>query len=232
MRIRSGAAVVNSNHDFKKGDIISPGIFMKLVYADFPPGCIHILSLHIESRLREKYILATHRDMFFLAPDNGVLPIVFGEEEAQWYQLTDPEAGADVFRTVYMPALEKLIASGFQPAKAFIPESRTKKLLLPSPTLSGNIMRLTVLYNDAHGNAYLNIDKSEFLRITEGKKFSIRLGFKDSIDNISPGTETVPEGQKLAYFGPGNLLQIAVNSGSAAQYLGLVKGKNVMLEIQ
>jgi S-adenosylmethionine hydrolase len=223
---------INSNQDFKFGEVISPGIFIKLVHEDFPPGTIHVCLLHIDGKHKEKYILALHKQQYFLAPDNGVLSIAFAEDEINYFDLPEPVEGEDIFRNIYLPAIELIAKKPSEVVKVYPESTNARKAIAPVPTLNGNVLRLTVLFNDSHGNAYMNIDKAEFEKITAGKKFEIRLGFKDSIDILSAGYSSVPQGQKLAFFGLAGLLQIAINCGSAAQYLALEKGKIVMVAIQ
>ncbi|MCC7296967.1 MAG: SAM-dependent chlorinase/fluorinase [Bacteroidia bacterium] len=222
------AHFIFSNQQFRQGDIISPGIFMRLAYKDFPADTIHICLLHIESRSPEKYTVAKAANQYFIGPDNGFLPIALENEAVEYYKL--PASGAkDLFRDIFIPAALRIVQ---EDAAVFaISEESPKKFLMPSPAITGNTYRLSVLYNDSHGNAYLNMTKSEFDRITQGKKFSLKIGYNDHIDRISEAYHDHSEGDKLALFGLGDMLQISINCGSAAQYLGLKYNKMVMLEI-
>jgi S-adenosylmethionine hydrolase len=224
------ARIVISNQDFKKGDMMAPGIFLKLILSHFPENTFHLCPLHIESRLPEKYVMALSHGQYFLGPDNGFLPIAFGDNESTYYKLSDPERGNDVMKHTFVPTVQKMVNGQFNDSSLAV-EDKPRKYLLPAPTVSGNIWRLMVLYNDSQGNAYLNMDKAEFDRITEGKKFRIRLSHKDNIENIAISYHDVQEGNKLAIFGLGDMLQIAINCGSAEQYLGLRHGSMVMMEI-
>lgn len=224
-------SIVNSNHPFLPGDITAPGIFLRLIIEDFPENSIHLCMLHIESKLPEKYIFAEYKNRYFLAPDNGLLPLAFGIENLKTYQLEIPQNATDIFKAVYLPCLEKIGSANRDMHNLFEQENNPKKAFIPTPTKSGNTIRLTVLYTDSQGNAYLNIDFNEFNRLVRNNKFVIRLGYRDGITEISKSYNAVIEGQKLALFGLGALLQIAVNCGSAEQYLGLKKGNNLMLEI-
>lgn len=226
-----GIPHIFSNQQFKLGDVIAPSIFLKLCFAQFPEGTVHLAPLHIESKLPEKYILGVGYGQYFLSPDNGLLPMALGNEDIHYYKLPRPSGTSNILKDLFIPAAVALLSSGITTFQEN-PENNPRKLIMPLAALTGNMLRLVVLYNDSHGNAYLNMDKVEFLKITEGKRFAIKLGFKDEITEISSSYHDIPEGDKLAIFGLGDLLQICVNCGSAEQYLGLKAGKMVMLEIQ
>ncbi len=224
-----GSTIIFTHQPFKKGDVISPAIYLRMVCSSFPKHCVHLCLLHIGNRLPEKYVLARTPDQYFFIPDNGILSIAFPQAVIEYYKLSSTQGVKDICRELYLPVLENLVADSTQlPEK----EDKPKISLLPQPTLTGNTYRLTVLHNDSQGNAYLNMQKEEFERITLSKKFSIKLGMKESIENISVTYTDVSEGSKLALFGLGDMLQIAVNCGSAAQYLGLKTGQMVMLVVE
>lgn len=209
---------------------MAPGVFIRLCYKDFPPNTLHLCLLHIESRLPEKYVFASAAGQYFLAPDNGVLPIGLDYEYAEYKQLPLPQGFTDVLKEIYVPAIQSGTLFGDNSSQ-FPAEENPKKYLMPSPTVAGNTWRLAVLCNDSHGNAYLNMNKTEFERITAGHKFQIKIGFKQQISKISTSYYNHSEGDMLALFGLGDLLQICINCGSALQYLGLKPTKLVMMEV-
>lgn len=229
MQTFPGVPVIYSYQPFIPGEIISPSVFLRLVESGFPEGTMHFCLIQIEEKFREKYLLAKYRNCWFFAPDNGLLPLALPFEVTEFYRLPYPEAGADVMQEIYLPGAVALVQDGS--ASLTDQEPSPVKLLLPSPTRSGDTVRLTVLYTDANGNAYLNINRSEFESLVGTANFKIRLGYRDEISQLSKGLLGLPMGQKAAFFGMGDLLQIAVNCGSAEQYLGLVKNKVVMLQI-
>lgn len=222
--------LVFSNQNFQKGDIISPGVFIKLTYKEFPENTVHLCLLHITSRLPEKYIVAKAANQYFLAPDNGVLPIGLEYEFVEYFQLAFPDRFKDVLKEIYLPAIDRMRACNLL-QEAFIPEETPKKFLMPSPALVGNTRRLSVLYNDSHGNAYLNFTKDEFVRAVGDSKFQLKIGFKQTLNKISDAYYNHNEGDMFAIFGLGDLLQICIHCGSASQYLGLKPTKMVILEV-
>jgi S-adenosyl-L-methionine hydrolase (adenosine-forming) len=223
-----GSTIIFSHQPFKKGDVIAPAVFLRMVTSSFPADCVHICLLHIGSRLQEKYAVAKYKNQYFFIPDNGLLSIAFPGEQIEYFKTTAASIVTDVFQQLYIPALEFIIQN---PERELPVEEKPKVSMLPQPSLIGNTYRLSVLFNDSQGNAYLNMQKEEFTRLTAGKRFTIKVAMKETIEVISNTYTDATEGSKLAMFGLGDMLQIAINCGSAAQYLGLGLGQMVMLEI-
>lgn len=68
----------------------------------------------------------------------------------------------------------------------------------PQPTLSNGMMRLTVIYNDYYGNAYLNINKQMFEEVGQGRPFRLMLNSTMEISRLSQSYNDVPEGWNCA----------------------------------
>jgi S-adenosylmethionine hydrolase len=167
-----------------------------------------------------------------MGPDSGLLPLYFGEEEIIYYNITPAENVTifDPLKEVYIPALKQLLSTNMDLEAAGFP---IKEMMVrsspPQPTLSNGMMRLTVIYNDYYGNAYLNINKQMFEEVGQGRPFRLMLNSTMEISRLSQSYNDVPEGMELCMFGHGDIMQIAVNAGSAAQYLSLNEDKPVVL---
>lgn len=220
---------------FKKGHILAQSVFLKLVLNEFPEGTIHICRFGTMSKLPNRFVMVQHNFRIFMAPDSGLLPLYFGEDEPTYFNITplNNETIFDALKEVYIPALKQLQAAdmmvenaGFQKKETVIRSTHLK------PTISNGMIRLTVIYNDYYGNAYLNIDKQMFEEVGKGKPFQLILSSTMQISRVSKSYNDVVEGLELCMFGHGNIMQIAVNAGSAAQYLSLNEDKPVILQFQ
>ncbi|HSV89255.1 MAG TPA: SAM hydroxide adenosyltransferase, partial [Bacteroidales bacterium] len=70
-----------------------------------------------------------------------------------------------------------------------------------------------------------------FGQISGGRPFVINLGlYNDRIDELSEAYNDVPEGEKLARFGPTGYLEIAINRGRASSLLGLRLNDGISIE--
>jgi S-adenosylmethionine hydrolase len=187
------------------------------------------------SKLPNRFVVVKHQGKYFMGPDSGLLPLYFGEEEVEYFNIT-PANNITIFdplKEVYIPALKQLLGSNMDFEQAGFPK---KEMMIrsapPQPTLSNGMMRLTVIYNDYYGNAYLNINRKTFEEVGQGRPFRLLLNSTMEINHLSRSYNDVPEGMELCMFGHGEILQIAVNAGSAAQYLSLNEDKPVVLQFK
>ncbi|MFZ9970988.1 MAG: SAM-dependent chlorinase/fluorinase [Bacteroidia bacterium] len=218
-----------SPQPMKKGHVQAQSIFLRLVKNHFPNGTIHLCHFRTQSRQPKRFVAAWNEGQLFLAPDNGLLTLLFGADFSEYYRLPVVEPFADPLTSVYLPALTQIVAQSGNLNDLFEPKDHIVSTNLLAPTLSGTTLRLTVLYNDSHGNAYLNFDRAAFDHYTRGKRFVLR---SDSIhlDRVSNHYDDVVEGEAVLLFGLGDLMQVAVNAGSAQQYLALNEGKMLLLD--
>jgi S-adenosylmethionine hydrolase len=133
-------------------------------------------------------------------------------------------------KDIYLPAINQLIHSDNN-SFPFAVKENVIKSLIQNPAFQQNLLRLTVVYNDAQGNAVFNLKKDEFERMRNGRRFKISVSsYRLEIDRISASLFDVDQGYAAAYFGLGDFLQIAMNAGSAKQYYGLTEGTVIILE--
>ena len=222
---------VISPQPFKKGHILGQSVFLQLVVPEFPVGSIHICRVGTMSRMAPRFVLAQWNGSYFLAPDNGLLPLFLNDDSLVYYNINPTGIQVtDAMSQVYIPALQRLIDAKMQLDGVFEIKEMLVRSSPPTPTLSNNVMNLTVLYNDYYGNAYLNINRQTFEEIGQGRAFRLRISHSMEIKQLSNGYNDVMEGMELCLFGYGDILQVAVNAGSAVQYLSLTEVRNILLE--
>jgi len=225
-----GCSIIFSHSGAQKGYMVPAIVFMKMVLGSFAPGSIHICHISLRPEDPPVYLASPLNGGWILAPDNGLLPLIMENEEAIFYKLEIPEHLYDPFAQVYLPAAALLSTIQNEPIPLTVKDNPRKTGFIVL-TLQGNSMRLGVLCNDASGNAIFNLKKDEFLRLSAGKPFRFRLpSIGQEINRIHAHINEVPLGFAAAFFGPGDFLQIAVNGGSAKQYLGLSEQKTILLE--
>lgn len=229
------AKLIFSPQNFKKGHVLQQAIFGKLVSGHFPDQTIHIFRVGMLSKTTPRFVLGHYANQFFLSPDNGILPLLFDDphqENAKYYQITPAERVIHPLMQVYIPAIQKLIQSQWTPESNFEIKSQLVRSTMPEPTIAGNQMRLTVIYNDVFGNAYFNLNYRDFELIRQNRRFTIRVNHFTEIQKLSLEYNDVDEGDAICTFNYGGIMQISVNSGSSAQLLALTEGRNVILEFK
>ncbi len=213
----------------KKGHILSQSIHLKLFKDEFPPNTIHICHLSFISTQPKRFILTKYKNQYFLGPDSGIFYMAFEKDDVEYFILPVDKFKYNALKEVYLPAIEMLINSNFDIENTFQPKTILMKMNTIQPTISNNIMRLTALYVDSYGNVYFNLDKEQFDSFTQGKPFEFKShSFK--LDRISNDYDDVPEGEILALFSVGNMLQIAGNASNASTKLALKEDSMILLE--
>ncbi|MBL7812505.1 MAG: SAM-dependent chlorinase/fluorinase [Bacteroidetes bacterium] len=224
------AKLIYSARRFSSGDVVSSGILLRLLHNRFPTPTIHFCYTRIKSRDPGRYTAAFTDTGVFFAPDFGILPLALEGLQVRYYGLDYLPQGADALQDLYLPAAMQVLDNNYQPLPHWTEKPAVSSPLV-SPTTGDGHYRLTVVYCDDQGNAYLNMDKNTFETITAGKKWYIRPAFKVAIERISTTYRDEDDGAALALFGAGDLLQIAICDGSARRYLGLDVAKMVLLEV-
>jgi S-adenosyl-L-methionine hydrolase (adenosine-forming) len=212
--------IVDISHKVAKYDLRQAAYLLLAAYRHFPEGSIHVLPLDIFNGDAPRLLLAKRDGHFFIAPDNGLLPIAFGEA------LDSPRVCAECSKpyifTEWMTSAGEIIESIRSGSYASFPEGDIRQapwLLAHQPGADG--VDCGILYTDRFENVVLNINKEQFEQIIGDKPFAIKVLKTMEITAISNNYTDVPVGVPLCRFNASGFLEIALNHGSAAAYLGL-----------
>ena len=212
---------------------MEPAIMLRMGIPHFPQNSIHLLNIGILEYDYNHYLLAHSGNQWFIAPDNGVLTLALHGFETQWYRFPIPQkapffTASEIFTTF----CQKLVQGGFSVPVEFEAFDNPLRKIWNEPAYINGQMRLTVIYNDSHGNAYLNLDKIKFNEVVKDQKFKIKINRTDIIETISNHMFHANEATIMALWGYAELLKIAVYRGSAKRYLDLHVGRMIQMEIE
>jgi len=210
-------------------DIVEAAYLSSMVYNDFAKNSVHILATNVVATAFEGHLAAKFNGHYFLAPDNGILSLIFGEDFKDYY-LIPTESYEVKIQNVYLPFIEKLIESNFEldQISQKTDQVNTKSRIMP--VRDEKELRGTVLFVDHFGNAYTNISKKEFEAFTKNVGYSINLSRHSSINKVSNNFADVQEGDPLCYFSDHDYLVVAIKKSSAQQLLNLRKYKPLIIE--
>lgn len=209
-------------------DIVETAYLCNMVYTDFPTGSIHVLATQAVSLPSTRHLVAAYEGHFFIAPDNGVLSLVFGEEFNDYYLIPNEE-NKNSIQSVYLPFVKKM-EDGLEMNRV---ATKTEDVLVKvgiNPVDDGKVLRGTVLFVDHLGSAYTNITKEAFDRFTEDEKFGIQLSRYSEITRVTTDVAEVQEGDPLCYFSDHGYLVVAMKRSSAERLLNLRKYKVVIIQ--
>lgn len=224
---------VESQHEIKLGDMVEPAMILKSTFAYFPENTFHLLSVGILGVDYDYYLIGKYRSQWFIAPDNGVLALALNGLPVEWFRVPiPPDPPFFTAAEIFLPMIALIVKQGYQVPPFFEPTETFQRKLWVEPSLNQKQVKLTVIYNDAHGNAYINLDKRKFEEWVGDKPFRIRLSRNDFISQISPHLYKAGDTEVHAIWGYGDLLQIVIFNGSAARYLDLKPERMLIMEIE
>ncbi len=226
--------LVDITHDIAPQDVLSAALELAACWSDFPGGSIFLVVVDPGVGTPRRAIAAAAGDRFFVAPDNGVLGLVFAEQPpAVIVELTEPSyqrpivsrtfEGRDRFAPVAGWLARGTDIRAFGPAR-----DQYVRLDIPHPRASGRAAIGEVLKVDRFGNLISNIGAEWLARLGHAPGMLVRAGDGEAV----PLVETygvVRAGVACALVGSSGRVEVAVNGSSAAQLLGLGRGARVVL---
>lgn len=227
--IHPQAAIVDISHHIAPQDIVQAADMLKSAYGWFPRGTVHLAVVDPGVGSRRAIIAAQYAGYTFVAPDNGLLNVLW--EDGRPQTLVRVENSRFFLHPVGMTFHGRDI---FAPVAAHlslgIPLNALGPAVDPSSLAAVDVRRAVwdrqrdqiignVTGSDRFGNLLTNIDASlidRFLGHHQGSTAIVRLG-ETRIEGIKSTYAQCPGGELMALVGSRNRLEIAVNGGSAAQ---------------
>lgn len=235
------AKIVDITHHITPFDIAQAAFIVKNTYPDFPENTIHIISVDPEPNINSHHLAIYKDGQYFIGNDNGVFSLLFDEQPEKIYKLTPPPSiGSSSFpsKSTFVWAAT-LLAQGSRLEDIGERTDSYKMRVAFRPVIEADLIKGTVIFIDGYGNVITNIDRKLFESVREGRKFVLYFrGENYGINKISETYNEVPPGEKLAIFGAGDFLEIAINKGvegsggGANKLFGLKLNDIVRIEFQ
>ena len=229
------ATLVDLTHDIAPHDVLGGALELVAAYRYFPAGTIFLVVVDPGVGSTRRGIVADTGDYRFVAPDNGVLSLVFRESRPRKVvDLTERRyARPTVSRTFegrdrFAPAAAWL-ARGIELSAMGRPVSAWQTLEVPAPTTDDGRLAGEVLRVDRFGNLVTNIDRRLFDQFRQDAGIEISVNGAP-VERLVATYAEAAEGAVCALFGSTDHLEVAVNGGSAATALGLGRGAAVRIE--
>jgi S-adenosylmethionine hydrolase len=175
-----------------------------------------------------------------VAPDNGVLSLVYAREErihvrhvTSEHYFLQPLSNTFHARDIFSP-VSAYLAKGVDPLKFGEEIEDYVRFNAPKPKPSeGNTLRGVVLKVDRFGNLITNITPQDAPMLFEAEPpaFKITVGKREITEMKQAYALGVP-GEVFGILGSMGFLEIAANRGAATQILGVGKGTDVMVAFE
>jgi S-adenosyl-L-methionine hydrolase (adenosine-forming) len=231
------AEIVDISHAVQAYDVLDGALTISQAYSYFPNRTVHVVVIDPGVGTARRPIVASCEKYHFVAPDNGVLSLVYAREQrmhvrhitSQHYFL-QPVSNTFHARDIFSPVAAYL-AKEVDSLKFGDEVDDYVKFSAPKPkAVDQNKIRGVVLKVDRFGNMITNITPQDVPAIfgDAAKKFKIVIGSREITEIRNAYAEGAP-GEVMAILGSMGYLEIAVNRTSASQVTGAGKGADVSI---
>jgi S-adenosylmethionine hydrolase len=233
------ARIVDICHSVQAFDVLDGALTISQAYSYFPNRTIHVVIVDPGVGTARRPILASSDKYHFVAPDNGVLSLVYAREQRMHvrhitseHYFLQPVSNTFHGRDIFAPVAAYL-AKEVDSLKFGDEVEDYVRFSAPKPkAVDQNRVRGVVLKVDRFGNLITNITPQDvpMLFAAEGKAFKIVVGNCEITEIHSAYAEGAP-GEVMGVLGSMGFLEIAANRGAAAQLTGAGKGTDVTITL-
>jgi hypothetical protein len=230
------ATLVDISHEITAHDVLEGALQLAASYRFFPAGTVFLAVVDPGVGSARRGIAAEAGDYRFVAPDNGVLTMVFRE--------TPPRRVVELSERRYArPTVTRTFEGRdrFAPAAAWLAKGtqlsalgRTitdyHQLEVPSVQIHPDSLTGVVVHVDRFGNLVTNVDRRTFESFAKLQGHIRILAAGRPVERLVSTYAEIGAGEVCALFGSSDHLELAANSASAANLLGL--GRDAGIEIR
>lgn len=224
--------ICNSVHSY---DVLDGALTILQAYHYFPPDTVHLVAVDPGVGTTRRPLLVTTEKHIFVAPDNGVLSLIYEREErlsvrhitAEHYFLQPVSQtfhGRDVFAAVV-----GWLSKGVEVSKFGDEITDFIRFAAPKPKpINEKLLKGVILKVDKFGNLVTNITPKDLPQLfqPEPPEFKILIG-KHEVTKMKTAYAQGTPGEVFGILGSMGYLEIATNRGAAARVVGADKGSDV-----
>jgi len=240
--------VMDLTHGVEPYNIAHAVHVLRAVFRDFPVGTTHLITVSdygasaAGAVATPAWLAAEHQGHYFVAADNGLLPLLCDGVPAQLVRLEAPvstlvppvasapaspalapgsqqPASLNPTRDILAPAAARL-ALGQPLASLGQPVSELYLLTNRQLRLQDNRITGHVVHVDHYGNLITNISREAVEVVGRGRPAAVHFG-REVVRELRPHFAAAPPGEIVCTFNPQGCLSVAINQGHASELLGL-----------
>lgn len=237
LSIHPEVQIVDICHSVVPFDVLDGALCIGAAYKYFPARTVHIVVVDPGVGSARRPILVSANNQYFIAPDNGVLSMVYERENpvavrhiTSEHYFQRPVSETFHGRDIFAPVAAWLTKNWQTDAFGEMIEDHIR-FSLPRPKTQDSAVRGAVLRVDHFGNLMTNFTLEDFpeaqrqpgpMNMTVGGK-----PVKQFVGNFAQGAA----GEPVALVGSSGFIEIAVNKGNAARTMGVNRGAEVILQL-
>lgn len=237
LNIVPDANIVDICHTVQAFDILDGALALAQSYSYFPPRSVHLVVVDPGVGSARRPIIATSEMHNFVAPDNGVLSLMYAREQrlsvrhiTSEHYFLQPVSNTFHGRDIFAPVAAYL-AKGVDQEKFGDEVTDYVRFNAPRPkSVDANTIRGVVLRVDRFGNLITNFTPQDAPTLFQANvpPFKMAVGKREVTSMRTNYAEGAP-GELFAIVGSMGFIEIAANRGSAAQTTAAGKGTEVLL---
>ncbi len=227
--------IVDISHAVQAFDVLDGALAIAQAYSYFPNGTVHVVVVDPGVGTTRRPILASSDGYHFVAPDNGVLSMVYAREErihvrhiTSEHYFRHPVSNTFHARDVFAPVAAWL-AKQVDSHKFGDEIEDYVRFAAPKPkAVDKTRLRGVVLKVDRFGNLITNVtpEDAPMLFAAQSTAFKIVVGGREVTEIRKAYAEGAP-GEVFGILGSMGYLEIVANRAAAAQITGAGKGSEV-----
>ena len=237
--INPSVQLVDITNAVQSFDILDGAIAISQAYSYFPKDTVHMVVVDPGVGGPRRPIIANVGQYLFVAPDNGVLSLVYEREErvtvrqiTSDYYFHQPVSNTFHGRDVFAPVAAYL-SKGVDASKFGEEVSDYVRFAAPKPkAIAANQWKGIVLKTDKFGNLVTNITAKDIPQIFDGSSnaFKISVG-KTEVIKLCSSYSQGAQGELFAIVGSTGFLEISANKAAASRVAGADKGSEVTVTV-
>jgi S-adenosylmethionine hydrolase len=222
-------------HSVQAFDVFDGALTIAQAYSYFPSGTVHMVIVDPGVGTARRPIVVSTEKHLFIAPDNGVLSLIYDREErlnvrhitADHYFL-QPVSQTFHARDIFSP-IAAYLAKGVDPARMGEEVKDYVRFSAPRPKpVDSTSLRGVVLKVDRFGNLITNITPQDAPALfqSDAPPFKIQIGTRE-ISQIRTAYADGAPGEVFGILGSMGFLEIAANRAAASRLVDAAKGSDV-----
>lgn len=237
--INPAVQLVDITHSVQSFDILDGAMAISQAYSYYPPDTIHLVVVDPGVGGSRRPIVAKVGQHVFVAPDNGVLSLVYEREEAlsvhhitSEHYFHQPVSNTFHGRDIFAPVAAYL-SKGVEAAKFGDEITDFVRFAAPKPKSTGpNSWKGVVLKTEKFGNLITNFTPNDVPQLFQPSPpaFRINVG-KAEVTRICPNYASGAQGELFGLLGSTGFLEISMNRGSAARTAVADRGAEVLVTL-
>ena len=227
--------LIDISHDIRPYDVMEAAYVIAQAYRYFPPRTIHLVVVDPGVGTARRPLLVSADRYYFVAPDNGVLSVVYSKEESLYvrhitasHYFLEPVSNTFHGRDIFAP-IAGWLSRQVETDKFGELVTDYAKFAAPLPKrVNEKLVKALILRVDRFGNLMTNLTPADLPELFQENPTAFKMVVgKGEVTQLKTAYADGAPGELFAILGSSGYIEIAANKGSASQAMGVGRGVEV-----